>query len=54
MYTQEDLNAAIAAERERCAIICEDYAIEAMFDGDPEADHEGAAQHCADLIRAKG
>lgn len=47
-----------AIEREACAKLCEDYAklcedyaLLSMVDGDPEADHEGAAQHCADLIR---
>mgnify|MGYP001304222661 CR=1 FL=1 len=42
---------AMGREREACAVLCDAYATQAMFDGDPGADHEGAAQHLADAIR---
>lgn len=45
---------AVKQERERCAGLCEDYAIKATFDGDPEDDHEGAAYLLAAAIRARG
>lgn len=41
------------AEREACKQLCQDYANEAFNDGDPEADHEGAALHLADQIEAR-
>lgn len=50
-FAAQRVAVAVAAERERCAKLCEDYAMQAMFDGDPEADHEGAAQLLADKIR---
>ena len=37
---------------EAAAKVCSDYAIKAMFDGDPESDHEGAAIYLQDAIRA--
>lgn len=56
-YTQSDLDAAVAAERERCAQIADRVATQACemdgFDGDYEHGKEAAANFIARIIRNK-
>jgi hypothetical protein len=46
-YSYEDLRAAVLAEREACAQLCDEHAKESW-------DQEGGALNCADKIRARG
>ena len=49
LYTGEQLRAAVAAEREACAKVCEENA-----DDDSEGDWDNACNNCAYHIRARG
>ena len=56
-YTQAELDAAIAAERERCANVCEQieddaYALWRTLADPTEQGRSIGAGHCADAIRA--
>jgi hypothetical protein len=46
-HSDEDLQAAVLAEREACAKLCDEHAKESW-------DQEGGALNCADKIRARG
>lgn len=50
-HSDEDLQAAVLAEREACAKICEEKALYFQYDFIPPYD---VADSCADEIRARG
>lgn len=50
-YTEEDLKAAVLAEREACALVCDEKALYFEYDFIPPYD---VADSCAEEIRKRG
>jgi len=51
LFTQKAIDAALAAERERCAAICEAIADEQPMDARNSRGHKRGARVCAEAIR---
>lgn len=55
-YTQDELDAAVAAEREACALVCDGIRHKGYVppeDGAAASYYDSAAEECADAIRAR-
>jgi hypothetical protein len=54
VYTEEEFVAAVLAEREACAKVCNQYAAAAFIDYPEDRSLSFASNECAAAIRARG